>query len=53
MGRRYERPDGASTPARPAAPPTDEQRAQSAWAALDRGEDPTQDAAGDTGEHRP
>ncbi|RBY88985.1 TIGR02234 family membrane protein [Blastococcus sp. TBT05-19] len=39
MGRRYER-----TPA--AAPPrTDEDRAQEAWKALDRGDDPTEDAA--------
>jgi uncharacterized membrane protein (TIGR02234 family) len=40
MGRRYERP-GAS-PAAP-APRGDEQRAQSAWTALDRGVDPTTD----------
>jgi uncharacterized membrane protein (TIGR02234 family) len=34
MGRRYERDA-------PAAPRTDEDRAQAAWRALDRGEDPT------------
>jgi uncharacterized membrane protein (TIGR02234 family) len=41
MGRRYER-TGAATPV-PAArrPDTDEDRAQAAWKALDRGEDPT------------
>lgn len=49
MGRRYERPGGAGTPARTAAPPTEEQRAQSAWAALDRGEDPTQDGPANRG----
>ncbi len=43
MGRRYERSDGtASGPAGPVPPVTDEQRAQSAWTALDRGEDPTE-----------
>ena len=43
MGRRYERP-GAATPgpAQPAPAASDEQRAQSAWHALDRGEDPTE-----------
>lgn len=43
MGRRYERDAGAV-----AAPRTDEDRAQAAWQALDRGEDPTStaDAAG-------
>ena len=40
MGRKYERA-GAGTP----APRTDEERAQAAWRALDRGEDPT-DSAG-------
>jgi uncharacterized membrane protein (TIGR02234 family) len=41
MGRRYER-TGAAAPV-PAArrPDTDEDRAQAAWKALDRGEDPT------------
>ena len=42
MGRRYERPDAADgrrDPARPGR--TDEDRAQAAWKALDRGEDPT------------
>jgi uncharacterized membrane protein (TIGR02234 family) len=38
MGRRYERPGTAATPSRPR---TDEDRAQDAWKALDRGEDPT------------
>ena len=43
MGRRYERPDGtASAQVRPAPEVSDEQRAQSAWTALDRGEDPTE-----------
>ena len=51
MGRRYERGTGApaadtpaaATPAAdtPARTETDEDRAQSAWKALDRGEDPT------------
>jgi hypothetical protein len=36
MGRRYERDAGAALPSR-----TDEDRAQAAWQALDRGEDPT------------
>jgi uncharacterized membrane protein (TIGR02234 family) len=38
MGRRYERPGADPGPARPR---TDEDRAQDAWKALDRGEDPT------------
>jgi uncharacterized membrane protein (TIGR02234 family) len=38
MGRRYERPGATSTTT---APRTDEERAQDAWKALDRGEDPT------------
>jgi uncharacterized membrane protein (TIGR02234 family) len=38
MGRRYERAPG---PAPAGRPETDEDRAQSAWKALDRGEDPT------------
>jgi len=42
MGRRYERP-GAEAPAS-AGPVTDEDRAQAAWKALDRGEDPTDPA---------
>ena len=45
MGRRYERP--AATDGRRAAPrrpETDEDRAQAAWKALDRGEDPTEPA---------
>jgi uncharacterized membrane protein (TIGR02234 family) len=47
MGRRYERA-GAATSAATAArrPETDEDRAQAAWKALDRGDDPTQDPAG-------
>jgi uncharacterized membrane protein (TIGR02234 family) len=43
MGRRYER-DGAAAPVAAAQrPATDEDRAQAAWKALDRGDDPTQD----------
>jgi uncharacterized membrane protein (TIGR02234 family) len=38
MGRRYERTPEEAAPARPV---TDEDRAQAAWKALDRGEDPT------------
>ncbi|MCW2635711.1 MAG: Trp biosynthesis associated, transrane protein Oprn/Chp [Blastococcus sp.] len=42
MGRRYERPDaGRAADARAPRPQTDEDRAQAAWQALDRGEDPT------------
>jgi hypothetical protein len=41
MGRRYERGPGATGAAAPARPETDEDRAQTAWKALDRGEDPT------------
>jgi uncharacterized membrane protein (TIGR02234 family) len=41
MGRRYERP-GAEAPAA-RRPQTDEDRAQAAWKALDRGDDPTAD----------
>ena len=46
MGRRYERA-GAPAPEAAAAPrpQTDEDRAQAAWKALDRGEDPTSDPA--------
>jgi uncharacterized membrane protein (TIGR02234 family) len=49
MGRRYERA-GSGADGRPAAGPaarprTDEDRAQAAWQALDRGEDPTADAS--------
>jgi uncharacterized membrane protein (TIGR02234 family) len=42
MGRRYER-TGAAPDHRPAAarPQTDDDRAEAAWRALDRGEDPT------------
>jgi uncharacterized membrane protein (TIGR02234 family) len=49
MGRRYERPgaDGAAAPRPDARPRTDEERALAAWQALDRGEDPTVDEAGD------
>jgi uncharacterized membrane protein (TIGR02234 family) len=43
MGRRYER-TGAPAPARPR---TDEDRALDAWRALDRGDDPTDDPAGE------
>ncbi|MGY1618475.1 Trp biosynthesis-associated membrane protein [Geodermatophilus sp. SYSU D00691] len=46
MGRRYQRPgDPASRAA--AAPRTGEQRADDAWRALDRGEDPTEEPAED------
>jgi uncharacterized membrane protein (TIGR02234 family) len=38
MGRRYERTPEEAAPTRPV---TDEDRAQAAWKALDRGEDPT------------
>ena len=48
MGRRYERHGGAA----PAAALSDEQRAQAAWTALDRGDDPTADPDGGPG-HRP
>lgn len=41
MGRRYERDAGAVLP-----PRSDEDRAQAAWRALDRGEDPTGTAEG-------
>lgn len=43
MGRRYERPgpEGEHRAAVPARQQTDEDRAQAAWRALDRGEDPT------------
>jgi uncharacterized membrane protein (TIGR02234 family) len=46
MGRRYERPGAPVAPAAAARPQTDEDRAQAAWKALDRGDDPTQDTAG-------
>ena len=42
MGRRYER-SGVATPAAVRRPETDEDRAQAAWKALDRGDDPTAD----------
>jgi uncharacterized membrane protein (TIGR02234 family) len=46
MGRRYER-DGAAAPVAAARrPETDEDRAQAAWKALDRGDDPTQEPTG-------
>jgi uncharacterized membrane protein (TIGR02234 family) len=41
MGRRYERTGAGASPSRPR---TDEDRAQDAWKALDRGEDPTDPA---------
>ncbi|TQN43358.1 putative membrane protein (TIGR02234 family) [Blastococcus colisei] len=45
MGRRYERATdpatGHTSATAPARPETDEDRAQAAWKALDRGEDPT------------
>lgn len=43
MGRRYERPGPAGTPARPAGAGSAEDRATAAWRALDRGDDPTAD----------
>jgi uncharacterized membrane protein (TIGR02234 family) len=48
MGRRYERA-GATAPGAAGArrPETDEDRAQAAWKALDRGEDPTSDPTND------
>jgi uncharacterized membrane protein (TIGR02234 family) len=46
MGRRYERSGTTAPSARPTPrPETDEDRAQAAWKALDRGEDPTEPAA--------
>ena len=45
MGRRYERGAAASGPAAARRPETDEDRAQAAWKALDRGDDPTGDPA--------
>jgi uncharacterized membrane protein (TIGR02234 family) len=44
MGRRYERPGPAGAPAGPARPMSDDDRAAAAWRALDRGEDPTEQA---------
>ncbi len=41
MGRRYERGTGAPATSAPRAAADDEDRAQAAWKALDRGEDPT------------
>jgi uncharacterized membrane protein (TIGR02234 family) len=41
MGRRYERTAAVAGPEPAARPQTDEDRAQAAWKALDRGEDPT------------
>jgi uncharacterized membrane protein (TIGR02234 family) len=42
LGRRYERPGGDGSAAAGTPPPqTEEDRAQAAWRALDRGEDPT------------
>jgi uncharacterized membrane protein (TIGR02234 family) len=50
MGRRYERAPADGAAGGPAAgqgrPRTDEDRALEAWRALDRGEDPTESAAG-------
>ena len=47
MGRRYERAGAPSGERAPVSPPrTDEDRAQLAWQALDRGEDPTDPASG-------
>jgi uncharacterized membrane protein (TIGR02234 family) len=44
MGRRYERTDAPDGGRRAPRPVTDEDRAQLAWRALDRGEDPTDPA---------
>ena len=41
MGSRYERTDAPAAEPRAGPPETDEERAQLAWKALDRGEDPT------------
>jgi uncharacterized membrane protein (TIGR02234 family) len=46
MGRRYERTGAPAVPAATRRPETDEDRAQAAWKALDRGDDPTRDPAG-------
>ena len=43
MGRRYERSGAADRAPPPRRPQTDEDRAQAAWKALDRGDDPTAD----------
>jgi uncharacterized membrane protein (TIGR02234 family) len=48
MGRRYERGAAASGPAPARRPETDEDRAQAAWKALDRGDDPTGDPSDPT-----
>jgi uncharacterized membrane protein (TIGR02234 family) len=52
MGRRYERAGTAAGPASPATrrAETDEDRAQAAWKALDRGEDPTDPAPSTPGQ---
>jgi uncharacterized membrane protein (TIGR02234 family) len=47
MGRRYERSGTGPAVASPVRARTDEERAQTAWQALDRGEDPTEDATED------
>ena len=44
MGRRYERTGAPAAEPAAARPQTDEDRAQAAWKALDRGEDPTDPA---------
>ncbi|TFV87581.1 TIGR02234 family membrane protein [Blastococcus sp. CT_GayMR16] len=44
MGRRYERPGTERVQAAAPRPETDDDRAQAAWKALDRGEDPTDPA---------
>jgi uncharacterized membrane protein (TIGR02234 family) len=46
MGRRYERPAGSAETATRTAARTDEDRAQDAWKAMDRGEDPTDPRGG-------
>jgi uncharacterized membrane protein (TIGR02234 family) len=45
MGRRFERDAGGASARTARRPVTDEDRAQAAWKALDRGDDPTRDPA--------
>jgi uncharacterized membrane protein (TIGR02234 family) len=52
MGRRYERPGAGPSGASPAVRQTDEDRAEAAWRALDRGEDPTVEAPSPPGAER-
>lgn len=53
MGRRYERGATAAGPAVARRPETDEDRAQAAWKALDRGDDPTDDRTRDPADPDP